>query len=92
MSDLTRWPPYTVRADLPMYPVAIGQRESQYPHDVADRLALGQGCTSTPTRRHTFVNTHPADPTVRHYLADNRQVALATTVCQGCGRWVHFAA
>ncbi len=93
MSGLLSWPPFTVRADMPAHPVAVGQREGPYPDDVAASMRTGLhpiGCPSTPTQRHTLVNAHASDHAIAAELEDGTPIIISTKVCQRCSRWVHF--
>ncbi len=98
MSGMLLWPAGTVRADLPSHPVAVGQREGPTPDDVAARMTPTAGCTSSPTKKHTLVNAHPADADItrttfagtRGRVTEDQPIIITTKVCQTCSRWVHF--
>ncbi len=90
MSGLLLWPAGTVRADMPMHPLAVGQREGPQPDDVAARMTPDEGCTSSPTKKHTLVNAHPTDTDITRTTTDDRAIIVSTKLCQTCSRWVHF--
>ncbi len=78
MSQLLLWPPGTVRADMPMHPVAVGQREGPQPDDVAARMLPTVGCTSSPTKKHTLVNAHPTDTDLTRSTPNGTPIIVTT--------------
>ncbi len=84
MSGLLLWPAGTVRADMPMHPLAVGQREGPQPDDVATPMSPTVGCTSSPSKKHTLVNAHPTDTDISRVTTGGRAILLTTKLCQTC--------